>query len=743
MIRHCAILLGSLLIAYVCLAQENLPDTARINTLLLKANSFAEKAGSAAVDLDSALLFIGQAEDICARRSVAEKWRLHCMRYRGLIYLEKSQWDSAKKVLLPLADAYGKLGEKMSQALCYELYGGYLNIGEAGLEIRSDMFSRALTLYRSIHAQNKAIHMARSLAGIHHLLHKSDLAVTELLSLAEECKQLKTPYITYVYNMLLSIEQSRGNYSLALGYGLASIKAGEQFKEKDKTNDYFQAVDIARLYYVLDNYEEGVNWHLKGHVYCKQYYPQFVYYDFATLIVGMIKIGRAGEALQMVQQTEKEFPPQDAMGHQAIALCKALCYHAFKQYKLAETFFMKAEAVVPQMSNLILIEYNAMARFYLDLGAFSKARKYAQSVLDLPDTNLSAGEKSNTYFLLFKADSALGNLKSALHYLSLHKALSDSIFTDRKEKQTRELLVQYETEKKEKDLRLNAQRIDLLKKNADVQTLQLGKVTANRNLALWIAGLLVVITILLLNQYRLNSRNTRVVRSKNNELEALVKDKDRLLDEKEWLLKEVHHRVKNNLQTVLSLLESQSRHLKNEALSAIQDSQNRVYAMSLIHKKLYHSKDVTMVNMDSYLRELVENLRNCLNGERRVLFSLEVDGIELDVCQAVPIGLIINEAVTNSIKYAFEEGSGKHLIAVSMKQGNNKDVVLTVSDNGKGFDVNGLQANRTEGGLGLKLMRGLAEDIEGQFSIVSENGVQVTVVFTAIIPLHKVNEAIL
>src|SRR5690606_19095917 len=126
------------------------------------------------------------------------------------------------------------------------------------------------------------------------------------------------------------------------------------------------------------------------------------------------------------------------------------------------------------------------------------------------------------------------------------------------------------------------------------------------------------------------------------------------LTEKAWLLDVTHHRVKNKLQIGMSLLSSQAAGIANGgALTAIRDRQHRVRAISLPHRSLVSSANVSSINISDYSRELVSYLSECFNTGQRVRFDLNVDKLELDVGQAVPLGLILNEAITNSIKYAF------------------------------------------------------------------------------------------
>lgn len=159
---------------------------------------------------------------------------------------------------------------------------------------------------------------------------------------------------------------------------------------------------------------------------------------------------------------------------------------------------------------------------------------------------------------------------------------------------------------------------------------------------------------LIYNRYRLKRRSNLVLEQKQGEINAQNELLRKILNEKEWLLREIHHRVKNNLQIVISLLNTQSAYLDNEdALVAIRNSQNRMHAMSLIHQKLYQSDNLAEIDMKWYIKELVDYMIECFGTDNKIQFTLETEAIKLDVAQAVPLGLILNEAISNVIKYAF------------------------------------------------------------------------------------------
>jgi two-component system, sensor histidine kinase PdtaS len=211
----------------------------------------------------------------------------------------------------------------------------------------------------------------------------------------------------------------------------------------------------------------------------------------------------------------------------------------------------------------------------------------------------------------------------------------------------------------------------------------------------------------------------------NQTLQLTVTEMGDLLIEKEWLLKEVNHRVKNNLHMIISLLESQAMFLENDALKAMQSSKHRIFSMSLIHQKLYQSADVKTIDMSVYLPELVNYLRASFDAGKYIHFNLEVDPIQLSIAQAIPLALVLNEAITNSVKYAFP-GNRLGEISIKMLQ-TGESIELIISDNGVGI-IKAMEDADIES-LGLKLMRGLIEEINGQIEFENNNGTIITIVF--------------
>ncbi len=202
------------------------------------------------------------------------------------------------------------------------------------------------------------------------------------------------------------------------------------------------------------------------------------------------------------------------------------------------------------------------------------------------------------------------------------------------------------------------------------------------------------------------------------------------LKEKEVLLKEIHHRVKNNLQIISSLLKLQSRSTNNiQTLEMFKESQSRIRAMALIHEKLYQSNDLSKVNFAEYIGNLAANLfRSYELSSRSIQPIVNVEDIFLEIDVAVPCGLIINELVSNSLKYAFPSGSSGE-IRIELYADNSGELTLNVSDNGVGLpkdlDVNNLNS------LGLQLVNSLVEQLGGTVKLNRDGGTEFTITFTA------------
>jgi two-component system, sensor histidine kinase PdtaS len=272
-----------------------------------------------------------------------------------------------------------------------------------------------------------------------------------------------------------------------------------------------------------------------------------------------------------------------------------------------------------------------------------------------------------------------------------------------------------------KSLKENELQLDILKKDN-----QLAKSKQERT---WYISLITLGGLLLGLLYR----NYHLKQQTNKKLEVLNEDlahKNALLDkrnaENELLLKEIHHRVKNNLEVVSSLLALQSAKIEDpEIQDAMLASQNRVQSMGILHQKLYQSEHLAFIEMKHYFQNLCENILDSYNETERIKVNIDMNELELDVDTAVPVGLIVNELLTNSLKYAFPDGKkGEIQLALENLAGNLYQ--LKIKDNGIGKTPN---TNTKGTGFGTQLVDLLTRQIEGDLQEQNDNGTMIVINF--------------
>ncbi|MCF8272570.1 MAG: tetratricopeptide repeat protein [Flavobacteriaceae bacterium] len=314
--------------------------------------------------------------------------------------------------------------------------------------------------------------------------------------------------------------------------------------------------------------------------------------------------------------------------------------------------------------------------------------KFQEEDNDLSNLTENYGHISTIY-------EKLGNYPMALQYQKKARIMRDSTAKIESDKTMSELLTQYETEKKENTIA--SQKTQL----------------AQQNLVQWLSiGLVCLLLGFLFFGYK--SYQTR---TKSNQLLAAKNQQNELL------LKEIHHRVKNNLELVKSLISLQSAQLEDSVTKdAMIASQNRVQSMGIIHQKLYQGDNLGSIEMKDYFLNLGEGILDTFNADDKVKIECAMDHLELDVDTAVPIGLIVNELLTNALKYAFPDDS-KGNISISLSKSNSETLTLNVSDNGIG-KIKGLAPKGT--GFGSQLVQLLTQQLNGEMKEDNQNGTSVS-----------------
>ncbi len=206
------------------------------------------------------------------------------------------------------------------------------------------------------------------------------------------------------------------------------------------------------------------------------------------------------------------------------------------------------------------------------------------------------------------------------------------------------------------------------------------------------------------------------------------KNLKRSLDEKDVLLKEVHHRVKNNMQIISSILTMQERLVEDEKLrTVLAESRNRIRSMALIHENLYQHENLANIQFSNYVKSLAGNLsRTYYDIQHQVRFEYEVADVYLPLDIGIPCGLIINELISNAFKHAFKE-NGEGVIRIALLNKGRKEFVLQVADNGKGMEPDfDIKASRS---LGMRIVFKLVQQIDGKLEYDFSNGTKYDIHF--------------
>jgi two-component sensor histidine kinase len=366
---------------------------------------------------------------------------------------------------------------------------------------------------------------------------------------------------------------------------------------------------------------------------------------------------------------------------------------------------------VPRTSIYTLI---SLANLKILQKNYPAAIKYAKEAITLGKASDLESISAGAYKNLYDAYKTLNQEKAALNAFENYWRIQEKFLETDRNKAISSVEQEFQTYKKDTE-------IEILKKDQTLSTTQ-------RNSAIGAAALLGLLSLLYFNRFRLKKKSEQELQIKNEEIAEQSKVIQTSLTEKETLLREIHHRVKNNLQIISSLLNIQSENIEDpNVLSSIKEGQSRVQAMSLIHSNLYQSEHINNVNIETYLKELVAYLSEMFAGQSKNI-EIEVDAheIEFDIDTAIPLGLIVNELVSNAYKYAFDnQQQGK--VQIKVKALNKTDYELNVKDNGKGLPDNFDPAKSKS--LGLKLVKILSKQLRGKFKSSSSNGAIFVVTF--------------
>ena len=352
-----------------------------------------------------------------------------------------------------------------------------------------------------------------------------------------------------------------------------------------------------------------------------------------------------------------------------------------------------------------LLEY---AKAYTGLNNLSSALHYAEKAKILADKRDFKRYKLNANYTLAKIYELKGNNDLALS--AFKKYMEDKRTIDN----TAAISGITELDARYRDIKMREEKLEL--EQANLQAVLALDMQKRKQIYL-IIGLL-LLGLVLIGIAALLKKKNQLNKALNNQ--KLIIEEN--LQQKEILLREIHHRVKNNLQVISSLLNLQSNYISDEnALKAIVEGKTRVNSMALIHQKLYEEKNITSINTKEYFEDLLENLVDTYDVHEDAKIELDVDEYLLDVETMIPLGLITNELISNTFKHAFHSNQTNKKISISLKKVND-EIVVKVKDNGKGVDE---EAFLNADSFGNKLIQAFMRKLDADLKVRSENGTEV------------------
>jgi two-component sensor histidine kinase len=496
-----------------------------------------------------------------------------------------------------------------------------------------------------------------------------------------------------LYTNLCYVYERRGMLDKASEFALQTLQLGEELgQDRAKAMAYS---DLSCLFWKQGKFEQALAYSLKSIALYEKRGINDLDYDFTLYLVGnnYLALNQHQEALDYYERSIRmgeQYGFYNNLSDVYISLADL--------YASLETYTKAEKAGLEALKYARLLENNFMImRSLLSLGKiYNQEAKYNEAEESLQMSIVVATEDFGDKFFLQQVYEALATAYAgqaqydkAYRAMQQHDQLEDQVFTREADQRLAELQTQLEVAQKENTIQLQQSQ---LKQQAEFQFLMV-----------IILVLMVSFLLFLYHTYQQKKKHNRTLAKKNQEME--------------FLLKEIHHRVKNNLEVVSSLLSLQAHEQDGQFQEVMVENQNRVQSMSIIHEKLYQGENLSTIEMKDYFLNLGNYVIHMFGAEECVELRCDMDAIEVDVDMAIPIGLIVNELLTNALKYAFPDGR-KGYISISLTQKNNL-LLMKVADNGVGRRQ---EKSPESKGFGSELVRLLTRQLEGKMRLDMQQG---------------------
>lgn len=760
-------------------------DTAKVNVFLTLGKLYLDKPGNEKTNVDSAIYFVEQAEKLSNVKGYKIGYGRSVLG-SALIAIKNKKNQEALQLTRKALKCFMEASDFLDIGETYILMGQRYDDRPASFERKIECFRNAADAFMKSGTVRRAGDAFKDIGENQLLAGKNKEALENLRTSLKLYESVHDKDLGSVYYLISRALSRTGDFVNELKYSLLAIKNIEASGDTSSPvlRNIFYATAMA--YHRVLNYNTAHTYYVKARrlAYMQKDTSAMLEITFNMGMsylfdhkfdeaVALIKcIGQLKDTVTMVEYgmyTAGELRRSNKSGQLEKALGLLNTLKKYKNVKLpvnireklastsihtcldmndvkgAETYFLELSHLSASKELALTDQLDALNGIirYDNLTGQSKAAFRAVKAYQYlcKKNNLKIFNKEHENWL-FKTDSLLGNYLSAIKHYQNYKRGEDSLLNESNSREISLLNIQYETQKKDKNILLKNKNIQMLARQSLLQRTTLRQEKVKRNLTIGVAIMLLIVSGIGYNRYRLKQESNLLLQSQQLEIDnqhkklmTSAEDLTLLLKEKEWLLKEIHHRVKNNLQVTMSLLNMQSFYISNhQAQEAISNSRRRMYSISLIHQQLYQSEGLCYINIGSYIAELGGYLQDNISPDKKIRLILAIEHIEIDVAQAVPLGLLINEAMSNCFKHAFlikEEG----FISLQVYLNEKGNICLSISDDGCGIPENFMgDSGHT---LGMNLMYGLSSQLGGDLSITVNQGTTVKIIFPPINSLEE------
>ena len=479
--------------------------------------------------------------------------------------------------------------------------------------------------------------------------------------------------------------------------GLLSSTMGSIYKKLDRHKD------------AIEMYENAIEFCLKAkHFNC----AGGGYDNLALLYLEMDEIEKAEEANGNHEEVIKDEPPlQWHYGSINLTSAKILIAKNEPDRAIKVLMGYLEKIKTNNIPKSLASYYYQLSRAYLLNNDYFNAMRYSNLALEIANNVEAKAMQESIHLTNSYIFEKMGKPSKALESLRNHNSIKESLLSKDKIAQLNELEAKYKAA-------VSENKINKLEKDNALKALQIQK--GNQKKLIWTSAIFVLLLGLMGLVYILR---------KKSKMNVILEEKNAIitknLEDKDILLREIHHRVKNNLQVVSSLLNLQSNYISDDiALEAITEGKNRVSSMALIHQNLYREENLTSINSKEYFDDLVENLFDSYNiNQEKIQLKKQIDNLDIDVDTMIPLGLIVNELVTNSLKHAFNENENTGVIDIVLKEEDGA-LLLVIADNGVGISESEFLSSNS---FGNKMIKAFKQKLGASIKVEKENGTRVSI----------------